>query len=168
MMNSKFREVVRPKLRPAIRPARPSRNWCAPTSPLATTRKPPGREEAFVAERVSAHRSGHVLIFRNSQGRWIQARDQVLPDGSNGRDPHRRHRTCRARPGPARKPGQSGGRPAHRPDGELGIRSRRSGRFRRQPAALVGRDLCNFRPSTARPGSPTPNSSAWCRRTITP
>ncbi len=41
-----------------------------------------GREEAFVAERVAAHRRGHVHIFRNSQGRWTQARDQVLPDGT--------------------------------------------------------------------------------------
>ncbi len=42
-----------------------------------------GREEAFLAERLSAHRrSGQLLIFRNSQGRWIQARDQVLPDGT--------------------------------------------------------------------------------------
>ncbi len=42
-----------------------------------------GREEAFVTERLSAHRrSGHVMIFRNSQSRWIQARDQVLPDGT--------------------------------------------------------------------------------------
>jgi PAS domain S-box-containing protein len=41
-----------------------------------------GREEAFVAERVAAHRRGHVQIFRNSQGRWTQARDQVLPDGT--------------------------------------------------------------------------------------
>jgi len=42
-----------------------------------------GREEAFVAERLAAHRrSGHVQIFRNAQGRWTQARDQVLPDGT--------------------------------------------------------------------------------------
>jgi PAS domain S-box-containing protein len=42
-----------------------------------------GREEAFIAQRMAAHRkSGNVHIFKNDKGRWTQARDQRLPDGS--------------------------------------------------------------------------------------
>ncbi len=42
-----------------------------------------GREEAFVAQRMVAHRqSGSVFIFKDDRGRWTQARDQTLPDGS--------------------------------------------------------------------------------------
>ncbi len=42
-----------------------------------------GKEEAFIAQRMAAHRQpGNVLIYKNSKDRWIQARDQTLPDGS--------------------------------------------------------------------------------------
>ncbi len=42
-----------------------------------------GREEQFVAERLSAHRrSGDVIVFKNRKGHWTQARDHRLPDGS--------------------------------------------------------------------------------------
>ena len=42
-----------------------------------------GREEEFFQQRLAAHRqSGRLLIFKNDKGRWFQARDYALPDGS--------------------------------------------------------------------------------------
>jgi PAS domain-containing protein len=42
-----------------------------------------GREEAFVAQRMAAHRqSGSIFFFKDDRGRWTQARDHTLPDGS--------------------------------------------------------------------------------------
>jgi PAS domain S-box-containing protein len=43
-----------------------------------------GDEEAFIAQRIAAHRegAGRPVNFRIASGRWQQARDYRLPDGS--------------------------------------------------------------------------------------
>jgi len=41
------------------------------------------REEEFIQKRLRAHdRSGDLLIYKSDNGRWTQARDYALPDGS--------------------------------------------------------------------------------------
>ena len=43
-----------------------------------------GNEAAFIEDRIAAHREGRArpVTFRTSDGRWAQARDYRLPDGS--------------------------------------------------------------------------------------
>jgi PAS domain S-box-containing protein len=81
MMNSKFRESFA-RMGPGDPTGKTFEELVRADIALGYYPEAAGREEAFVTERLLAHRRGHVMIFRNSQGRWIQARDQALPDGS--------------------------------------------------------------------------------------
>ena len=42
----------------------------------------PGEEENFLRERLATRARGEPSVFQTSQGRWIRAHDQSMPDGS--------------------------------------------------------------------------------------
>ena len=82
MMNSKFRESF-PRNRPGDPIGKTFEELIRVDLALGYYPEAVGREEIFVTQRMAAHRrSGEVLIYKNHHGRWIQARDQTLPDGS--------------------------------------------------------------------------------------
>jgi PAS domain S-box-containing protein len=82
MMNSKFRESF-PRANPGDPIGRTFEELIRADMAHGYYPQAVGREEAFIAQRLAAHRqSGEVLIYKNNHGRWIQARDHALPDGS--------------------------------------------------------------------------------------